>query len=89
MRVTIKVDSATPQEIWNLTAAFQRTAGIPLPKQITTKPTVTVGGSAMGWESPAMTVRRADALLEEWSRLRAEDVKRALLELPDTPEATS
>lgn len=70
MRVTIKVDSATPHEIWNLTAAFQRTRGIPLPPTLTDKPMVTVGGIAMGWESPAMTVERAEAFMAEWAKLR-------------------
>lgn len=77
MRVTITIDSATPHQIWNLTAAFQRTAGIPLPPTATAKPMVTVAGSAMGWESPAMTVERAETTLREWKTLRDADVQRA------------
>jgi hypothetical protein len=69
MRVTIVVDSATPAEVYNLTLAFQRTLGFVLPAQITTEPTVTVGGTAMGWSSPALREAHAVALLAEFDRL--------------------
>lgn len=69
MRVTIDVDSATQQEVYDLTLAFQRTSGIPLPRQITKEPVVTVGGSKMGWRSPAMAPEQARALLAEFDRL--------------------
>ena len=69
MRVSIHVDSATPQEVYHLTRAFRRTAGFPMPQQIMTDPTVTVGGSAMGWTSPALTEEHARALLAEFHQL--------------------
>ena len=69
MRTTVKVDSATPAEVYALTLAFQRTVGPDLPGQIGTTPTVTVSGSAMGWESPALTLAHAVALLAEVSRV--------------------
>lgn len=70
MRVTIKVDSATPQEVYDLTLAFQRTLGHVLPQQIGKEPTVTVGGSAMGWTSPALTEPHAAALIREFESLQ-------------------
>lgn len=64
MRVTVKIDSATPTEVFNLTAAFQRTLEVyDNPQQATEAPTVTVLGSAMGWESPAITVEHARELM--------------------------
>lgn len=69
MRVTVKVDGATPYQIYDLTLAFQRTRGIELPRQITTTPTVSVGGTAMSWESPAMQESQAVALLKEFDEL--------------------
>lgn len=74
MRTTINVDSATPQEVYDLTLAFQRTSGIELPKQITDKPVVTVAGTAMGWVSPAMQQEQAVALLAEFERLQGRGV---------------
>ena len=71
MRIVIAVDSATPDEVYDLTLAFQRTSGQPMPRQITTEPTVTVGGSAMGWKSPALYPSHAVALLAERDRLAA------------------
>jgi len=69
MRITIDVDSATPQQVYNLTLAFQRTKGLPMPQQVTTEPTVTVGGSCMGWRSPALRAGHAAALLAEFDGL--------------------
>jgi hypothetical protein len=69
MRTRIVVDSATPGEVYNLTLAFQRTLGFPLPQQLTNEPTVTVQGSAMGWRSPALTEEHVVALLAEYHRL--------------------
>lgn len=69
MRVTIKVDSATPQEVYDLTLAFQRTLGHPMPKQLQDKPIVTVAGTSMGWESPALYYPHAVALLDETRRI--------------------
>lgn len=75
MRVTIKVDSATPEEVYDLTLAFQRTRhDHGLPAQITKEPTVTVGGIRMGWVSPAMRRERAFAVMEEYERLQGERV---------------
>jgi hypothetical protein len=69
MRTRIVVDGATPAEIYDLTLAFQRTtAGFDLPEQLTTVPTVTVCGSAMGWSSPALTVEHAAAVLAEYEK---------------------
>lgn len=84
MRTTIHIDSATPQEVYDLTLAFQRTLARPvpptppaegrprfeLPTQITTEPRVTVGGNAMGWESPALKPDHAVALLAEFDALQ-------------------
>jgi hypothetical protein len=78
LRTTVDVDSATPRQVYNLTLAFQRTLGFELPRQITTRPTVTVGGSAMGWRSPALRSDHAQALLAEYHALEAEDAGRAL-----------
>jgi hypothetical protein len=72
MRTRIVVDSATPDEVYRLTLAFQRTLGFTLPKQVTAEPTVTVGGSAMGWSSPALYSDHATALLREYEALTAE-----------------
>jgi len=72
MRTTIKIDSATPEQVYDLTLAFQRMLGFTLPAQITTEPTVTVGGSAMGWTSPALLPEHAVALLREFESLQAE-----------------
>lgn len=72
MRITIQIDSATPQEVYNFTLAFQRTLGYGLPLQATTEPTVTVGGSAMGWTSPALYPGHATALLAEAESLMVE-----------------
>lgn len=70
MRVRITLDSATPQEVYDYTLAFQRTLGLAdLPKQITDEPTVRVLGSAMTWTSPALTREHAAALLDEAERL--------------------
>jgi hypothetical protein len=69
MRTRIVVDSATPAEVYNLTLAFQRTARFDLPQQLTTEPTVTVSGSAMGWSSPALTDEHAAAVLTEYDTL--------------------
>ncbi len=64
MRVTIRVDSATPEETYNLTLAFQLTSREhTLPRQIGTEPTVTVGGIAFGWTSPALTPEHAKAVM--------------------------
>lgn len=69
MRVTIVADSATPTEVYNLTLAFQRTRGIPLPPQLTVRngedptPAVRVMGTAMTWESPYLDVEQASAIL--------------------------
>lgn len=70
MRTRIIVDSATPTEVYNLTLAFQRTLGFPLPQQLTNEPTVTVGGCAMGWTSPALaSTWLAAAILAEYHKL--------------------
>ena len=69
MRTIIKIDSATPSEVYAFTLAFQRTVGADLPAQIGKAPTVTVCGTAMGWESPALTPEHAAALLNEASHL--------------------
>lgn len=69
MRTTIVVDSATPKQVYNLTLAFQRTLGFHMPDQTNTRPTVTVAGSTMRWESPALYVPHAEALLAEFDRL--------------------
>lgn len=84
MSVHINFDSATPQEVYDLTLAFQRTLSSPkmptatedrprftLPKQITTEPTVTVAGTRMGWTSPGLRPEHAFALLAEFERLQA------------------
>lgn len=78
MRVTIDVDSATPEQVYDLTLAFQRTRGIPLPRQITTEPTVTVAGTCMGWKSPGMDPRQVQPLLREFDTLQEEREERAL-----------
>lgn len=70
MRITLDIDSATPEQVYDLTLAFQRTSGIPLPPQITDKPVVTVGGSAMGWRSPALHPAQVDAILREFVELQ-------------------
>lgn len=72
MRITLDVDSATPEEVYDLTLAFQRTRGIPLPQQITKEPTVTVGGSAMGWRSPALHPAQVSAIMQEFTTLQEE-----------------
>lgn len=69
MSTTIRVDSATPGQVYNLTLAFQRTRGFPLPSQLTKQPTVTVGGTCMGWTSPFLTMDHARAVLDEYDRL--------------------
>lgn len=69
MRTTIKIDSATPAEVYHLTLAFQRTRDMGLPQQLCTEPRVTVAGVAMGWESPAMSGERAVAVMREFDRL--------------------
>lgn len=84
MRTTIHIDGATPQEVYDLTLAFQRTLArgaetlpatpdrprFELPKQLTTTPTVTVAGTCMGWESPALQQDHAVALLAEFDALQ-------------------
>lgn len=83
MRTKIVVDSATPDEAYNLTLAFQRTLSSPkmlpasaerprweLPPNLTTEPTVTVAGKCMGWQSPALTPDHAVALLAEFDNLQ-------------------
>lgn len=83
MSVHIRFDSATPQEVYDLTLAFQRTLAGPtslpatnerprweLPQQITTEPTVTVAGIRMGWNSPGLKPEHAVALLAEFERLQ-------------------
>lgn len=77
MRIRIVADSATQQQAYNLTLAFQRTLAFELPTNLTPEhgeapaPTVTVGGSAMGWKSPYLTHEHARALMREFSRLEA------------------
>lgn len=69
MRTRIKIDSATPGQVYALTLAFQRsTRDHVVPTQLTMVPTVSVCGSAMGWESPALTPEHAVALLAEMDR---------------------
>lgn len=71
MRITVKVDSATPEQAYDLTLAFQRTRHEhEMPSQITDQPTVTVAGVAMGWESPALLSEHASALLSEYHDLQ-------------------
>lgn len=67
MRVTITIDSADAQEAHAFVCAFQRTAGLGLPPQITTEPTVRIAGST-SWtvQTPAMHVVRVAAILREW-----------------------
>lgn len=69
MSMRITEDSATPAQVYNLTLAFQRTAGLGLPAQITDLPVVKVAGSAMNWQSPGMSAERCRALLAEFDRL--------------------
>lgn len=71
-RMQIAVDSATPEEVYDLTLAFQRTGRFSLPPQATVLPTVTVMGTAMGWTSPMLTTEHADALLAEYQERRAD-----------------
>lgn len=71
-RITIIVDSATPQEVYDLTLAFQRTSGIPLPANLTTEPTVKVAGKCMTWQSPALHPAQVEAILTEVADLRTE-----------------
>lgn len=79
MSTTIHFNSATPQEVYNLTLAFQRTSGLLrdggmgghlIPAQVTKEPTVTVGGSCMGWTSPGLTFEHSVALMAEYDRLQ-------------------
>lgn len=73
MRITVKIDSATPSEIYDLTLAFQRTSkGHEMPAQITVEPTVTVAGTSMGWESPALRAGHVEALLAEFASMTPE-----------------
>jgi hypothetical protein len=72
VRVKVAVDSASPPEVYRLTLAYQRTRGFPMPQQINDEPTVTVGGSAMGWTSPALYAEHAAALLSEFTTLEEE-----------------
>jgi hypothetical protein len=79
MRIRIVVDSATPAEVYNLTLAFQRSARFELPDhtqqqrdvpgRLSTEPTVTVCGIAMGWSSPYLFVEHAAAVLAEYDKL--------------------
>lgn len=76
MRTRIVIDSCTPQQVYNLTLAYQRTLGYaPLPTQLTMvhgqqpEPTVTVGGSAMSWSSPWLDSVTATLLLTEFDLL--------------------
>jgi hypothetical protein len=79
-RVTLTVDSATPDEVYDLTLAFQRTSGPvreqgrfgghEVPEQITRQPVVSVTGSAMSWRSPALTAEHAAAVLGQYAALR-------------------
>ena len=73
MRVIIDIDSATPAQVYNLTLAFQRTKGFEMPRQVTTEPTVTVGGTAMGWTSPALSLDHARAVIDEFRALEGAD----------------
>lgn len=70
MRITINVDSATPEQVYDLTLAFQRTRNIGVPTQLTMVPTVTVAGTCMGWTSPALKLAHVPALLHEYTQLR-------------------
>ena len=72
MRITVKADSATPEQVYDLTLAFQRTRhDHEMPSQITDQPTVTVAGVGMGWESPALLPEHASTLLSEYHDLQA------------------
>lgn len=73
MRITVKADSASPEQVYDLTRAFQRTRrDHEMPRQITDEPTVTVAGAAMGWESPALLPEHARTLLSSYEDLQAE-----------------
>ncbi len=85
MRVQIKIDSATPQEVYDYTLAYQRTLGFPaVPTDHPgaeilngrAAPVVSVGGTAMGWRSPHITPEQAHALLAEVEILAAERKRR-------------
>ena len=79
MRITIKVDSATPAEVFALTRAFQRSAKTnDLPVQVTREPTVTVAGQALGWVSPALYLPHAQDLLAKYADEQETDVGAAL-----------
>jgi hypothetical protein len=76
-RITIEFDSATPQQVYDATLAFQRTLGYGLPQQITDKPTVTVAGTRLGWRSPALKPEHALALLKEYDALQGRALSEA------------
>lgn len=77
-RITLAIDSATSSEAHDFVCAFQRTAGIPLPQQITTEPTVSIGGSSWNVSMPPMTEQRAQAVMREYATLRDEAVTAAV-----------
>lgn len=65
MRVTLKVDGATPAQVHRLTRAFVRNVDREeMPKQITDLPVVGIDGVAMTWQSPALRVTQAAGLLD-------------------------
>lgn len=76
-RTRIIIDSATPQQVYNLTLAYQRTLGheATMPPQLTPvagetpRPSVSVMGSAMTWSSPYLDSVHATLLLTEYDLL--------------------
>lgn len=73
MRARIVLDSATPDQAYNATLAFQRTRAYVLPDQPTKEPTVQVLGTAMTWTSPFMSSEQALAMMTEFESLESED----------------
>lgn len=73
MRVTLKIDGATPEQMYRLTQAFVRNVDLEeMPKQIADKPTVGIDGVAMTWQSPALRVTQAAGLLDGFIEIDTE-----------------
>lgn len=76
-RFTLTVDSATPEQVYSLTLAYQRTlrdfsVG---PQWGEPDPHVKVMGVAMTWKSPALSPEHARAVMDEYDSIVGPDDK--------------
>lgn len=94
MRTRINIDSATPEEIKNLTTALQNvTLRDVFTDEDDRHPHIWVHDGGMGWESPSISRQRAADVLREFDRLDAglfdSGLQRERLELRVKPGETT